>query len=98
MSVRYTSILLALACVASPVFHTSVIAQTTSGAALAASDYPMLAPWTGPNGGVPAFDRVQVEHFEPAIERAMAEYLAEIDAITSNPEPPTFENTIAAFE
>ena len=59
---------------------------------------PLLQPWTGPYGGVPPFDRIEVEHFEPALAAAMQENLDEIDRIASNPEPPTFENTIAAQE
>lgn len=59
---------------------------------------PLLAPWTGPYGGVPPLSNVQVSYFQPALETAMAENLAEIEAITANPQPPTFENTIAAME
>jgi peptidyl-dipeptidase Dcp len=59
---------------------------------------PLLEPWTGPYGGVPPFDRIKVEHFEPALAAAMQENLDEINKIASNPEPPTFENTIAAQE
>ena len=59
---------------------------------------PLLAPWTGPYGGVPPFDKVKVEHFKPALEAAMAEQLAEIDKIANDPAPPTFENTLAALE
>ncbi|GAA5524474.1 dipeptidyl carboxypeptidase [Microbulbifer aestuariivivens] len=59
---------------------------------------PLLAEWGGPYGGVPAFDQMRVEDLKPAMEFAMAENLREIDAITANPEPPTFENTIAALE
>ena len=59
---------------------------------------PVLAPWTGPWGGVPAFDRITVTHFKPAIEQGMVEQLAELEAITGNAEPPNFQNTIAAFE
>ncbi len=63
-----------------------------------AADNPLLAPWTGPYGGVPAFDKVKVSDFKPALETAMADDLREIDAIANNPAPPTFENTIAAQE
>ncbi|MEM7479640.1 MAG: M3 family metallopeptidase [Acidobacteriota bacterium] len=63
-----------------------------------AAKNPLLQEWSGPYGGVPAFDRVEIADFEPAIEVAMAENLAEIDAIASSPEPPTFENTIVALE
>ena len=65
---------------------------------LAADDNPLLAPWTGPHGGVPPFDRVRVADFVPATEAAMAAEQAEIDAIAANPEPPTFANTIEALE
>jgi len=67
-------------------------------AAEATVQNPLLAPWTGPYGGVPPFDKVKVEHFRPALEAAMAEQLAEIDKIASDPAPPTFENTLAALE
>src|SRR5688572_1312589 len=63
-----------------------------------ARNNPLLESWTGPYGGVPPFDRVKVEDFEPALEAAMQENLAEIERIASNPQPPTFENTIAAQE
>ncbi|WP_114781747.1 M3 family metallopeptidase [Botryobacter ruber] len=59
---------------------------------------PLLAPWTGPYGGVPAFDKVQVSYFKPALEAAMEQNLAEVEAIAANPEAPTFENTLAAME
>lgn len=59
---------------------------------------PLLAPWAGPYGGVPPLDKVQVSHFRSAIEAGMAEQLAEVDHITSNPEPASFENTIVAME
>jgi len=64
----------------------------------AADPNPLVAKWEGPYGGVPAFDKVRVEDFKPALEAAMAENLAEIDKIAANPEKPTFENTIAALE
>jgi peptidyl-dipeptidase Dcp len=58
----------------------------------------LLAPWTGPYGGVPPFDQVKVEQLAPALEAAMAEQLREIDAIANDPAAPTFENTLAALE
>jgi len=59
---------------------------------------PLTRPWTGPYGGVPPFDQVKVADFKPGLEAAMAEELAEVDAIAHNPAPPTFENTIAALD
>ncbi|HEX7707866.1 MAG TPA: M3 family metallopeptidase [Thermoanaerobaculia bacterium] len=63
-----------------------------------ASSNPLLAEWTGPYGGIPPFDRVEVAHFRPALEAAMAENLADVERIANDPAPPTFENTIAAME
>jgi peptidyl-dipeptidase Dcp len=59
---------------------------------------PLVAPWTGPFGGVPPFDKVQTSAIAPALEVGMARNLAEVELIATNPEPPTFENTIAALE
>jgi peptidyl-dipeptidase Dcp len=58
----------------------------------------LLGAWSGPYGGVPAFDRVEVAHFQPALEASMEMALREIDAIANDPAPPTFENTIVALE
>ena len=38
------------------------------------------------------------EHFPGAFDAAIAEQRAEIDAIVANPDAPTFDNTIAAFD
>jgi peptidyl-dipeptidase Dcp len=59
---------------------------------------PLVAPWTGPYGGVPPFDKVKVDALGPALEVGMARNLAEIELIATNPAAPTFENTIAAME
>lgn len=58
----------------------------------------LLEKWSGPYGGVPPFDKVKISEFQPALEQAMEQTLAAIDAIASNPQPATFENTIAAME
>ena len=77
------------------------MAQTpapTAAATAQGAQAPILSPWTGPHGGVPAFDKIKVADFKPALEVAMAENLAEVAAIANNPQAPTFENTIAALE
>ena len=61
-------------------------------------DNPLLAKWEGPYGGIPPFDRVQIPLFKPALEAAMAEQLAEVQRIASDPAAPDFENTIGALE
>ncbi|HEX6195636.1 MAG TPA: M3 family metallopeptidase [Jiangellaceae bacterium] len=47
---------------------------------------------------LPNFEAIKPEHYAPAFEQGMAEHIAEIEAITDNPEPPTVENTIVALE
>jgi peptidyl-dipeptidase Dcp len=61
-------------------------------------DNPLLAPWSGPWGGVPPFGRFSVADLKPALEAAMADNLAEIDRIAISPAPATFDNTIAAMD
>ncbi len=58
---------------------------------------PLLQPWTTPFG-IPPFDRIRPEHFEPAFADAMARHLAEIAAIAADPAPPTFANTLEALQ
>ncbi|MDZ7659323.1 M3 family metallopeptidase [Fodinibius sp.] len=50
-------------------------------------------PYEAPN-----FDAIKVEHYRPAFEEGMKRELEEIETIATNPEPPTFENTIVAME
>lgn len=45
--------------------------------------------------GTAPFSRIKLEDYEPAILEAMKQEDADIAAILSNPEPPTFQNTIA---
>ncbi len=63
-----------------------------------ALENPLSKPWSGPYGGVPDFNAVQLEHFEPALLAAMDEYRGEIVSIASQPDPPSFGNTIEALE
>ena len=58
---------------------------------------PLLAEWDTPHA-TPPFDLIKIEHYEPAIETAIALSRAEIDAIVNNPAKPTFKNTIVAME
>ena len=62
------------------------------------SENPVLAPWLGPRGGVPPFDRIETQQFIAALEAAMAEKRAEVGEIAANPAPPTFANTLEALE
>jgi peptidyl-dipeptidase Dcp len=60
-------------------------------------DNPFAAPSELPFG-LPPFDRVQVEHYLPAVDAGLTEQAAEVRAIADNPEPATFDNTIVALE
>ena len=61
------------------------------------TENPLLSEQDTPYG-VPAFDKVKNEHYLPAFKAAIAANEAEIEAIVSNPEAPTFENTIVALD
>ena len=61
-------------------------------------DNLLLKEWTGPYGGVPAFDQMKVEDVKAGMIRGMDLNLKDIDAIANNPEAPTFENTIEEME
>ena len=61
------------------------------------SDNPFFAP-SELQFGYPRFDLIKNEHYEPAMVQGMVEQRAEIDAIASNPDAPTFDNTLAAME
>lgn len=58
----------------------------------------LLQEWTGPYGGVPAFDQMKLEDVKPAMIQGMDMKLADIEKIANNPEAPTFENTIVEME
>lgn len=58
---------------------------------------PFFTEWETPYG-VPPFDRIRPEHFMPAFERGMSLHDAEIDAIVTNNDAPTFENVILAYD
>ncbi|HFE45712.1 MAG TPA: M3 family peptidase, partial [Nannocystis exedens] len=74
------------------------VTTSTTPVASPQSTNPLLAEWSGPYGGVPAFDRMALSDLEAAAEEAMRLHLAELEAIAGNPEPPTFDNTIIAME
>ena len=58
---------------------------------------PFLQPYHTPHATVP-FDRITLADYEPAIREGMRREDEEIDAIITNPEEPTFGNTVAALE
>ena len=57
---------------------------------------PLLTSWNTPYKIAP-FDKILDCHFSEAVERAMEYELQEIQEISENSDPPTFENTIHAL-
>jgi peptidyl-dipeptidase Dcp len=58
---------------------------------------PFFTEFQTPNG-VPPFDRIKLEHYEPAFQKGMEEQKANIEAIVTNTDAPTFENVIVALD
>jgi peptidyl-dipeptidase Dcp len=83
------------ACQADPVTVPSLPPDGTSAGL--APDNPFARPSDLPFG-LPPFDRIRVEHFRPAFEAGMAEHGAQVEAIATAPDAPTFVNTVEALE
>ncbi len=76
---------------------TSTDVQNTATSQQAQFDNVLLQEFKGPYGGVPAFDKMNLEDLKPALEKAMELNLKEIEAIANNEAPPTFENVIVEW-
>ncbi len=58
---------------------------------------PLLQEWDAPFGS-PPFPAIEIRHFRPAIEELIVSASAEIELISSNPDAPDFENSVAALD
>lgn len=58
---------------------------------------PFLVEFETPYG-TPDFNRIKVEHYEPAFLAGIDQQNKEIEAIVKNSEEPTFENTVVALD
>jgi peptidyl-dipeptidase Dcp len=58
---------------------------------------PLLGQWDTPFA-TPPFPEFKIAHFKPAIEEAIKYAAEEINSITANTDPPTFDNTISLLE
>lgn len=58
---------------------------------------PLLERWNTPYEA-PPFNLIEVDHFKPAIDVALRSADDEINEISDNKEPPSFDNTVAALE
>jgi len=71
--------------------------MTTMTTASMADENPFFKPYDTPYG-TPPFDKIKIEHYEPAFDEAIRQHKVEIETIAANPFTPTFQNTIAAME
>ncbi|CAB9503088.1 Oligopeptidase A [Seminavis robusta] len=80
----------------------SVATSTRGGsmddAVCAANNNPLLQSWASQPLRLPPFAEIQTHHFKPALEEGMKLELQDVQNIVDNPDPPTFENVIAAFD
>ncbi len=75
----------------------SATAQTHAAATNFGPSNPFYAQSTLPFQA-PPFDKIKDSDYQPAIDGGMAQQIAEVETIADNPAPPSFENTIVAFE
>ncbi len=61
------------------------------------SSNPFMTEWDTPYG-IPDFGKIQEKHYVPAVEAGISQQQDEIDAIISNPDAPTFDNVVVAYE
>ncbi len=74
----------------------TALAVTTS--IMTQAQNPFFEEFKGTPHGTPPFDKIDISHYEPAIDRGIKLGLQGVDEIVANPEAPTFENTIVALE
>jgi peptidyl-dipeptidase Dcp len=77
--------------------HAAAVANVTRLKA-EADKHPLLAPWTGPYGGVPPWDQVKSDLFAGAFTLGIELRNAEIAVIAESSEAPTFANTFVPLE
>ena len=61
------------------------------------SENPFFKTWDTPYG-IPPYEEIKVSDYMPALREGMKRQCAEVEAIVSNPDAPTFANTVAALE
>ena len=58
---------------------------------------PFLQEWNTPYG-IPPFEKITLEDYIPAVKAGIEQQEKELQAILDNPDAPTFQNTVEAFE
>ena len=69
----------------------------SAAAASCSRNNPFLEEWNTPYG-IPPFDEIQLSDYIPAVTAGIEQQKQELDAILTNPDAPTFDNTVAAYE
>ena len=69
----------------------------SAAAASCSRNNPFLEEWNTPYG-IPPFDEIQLSDYIPVVTAGIKQQKQELDAILANPDAPTFENTVAAYE
>ncbi len=69
----------------------------TEKAEALSTDNPFYQEWGTPYG-VPPFEQIKDGHYMTAFEAGMAQQIEEVEIIANSTQPPSFENTVEAFE
>lgn len=77
---------------------TSLNVATVARGGDVCTDNPLLKSWASQPLRLPPFQEIETHHFKPALEEGMKLELEDLQAIVDNPEPPTFENVLAAYD
>jgi peptidyl-dipeptidase Dcp len=76
----------------------TALAVSLSAPVMAQSANSITADWTGPYGGVPAWDKVTPTDFPASFEAVMASWKQAFESVLAKRSAPTFENSIAALQ
>ncbi len=77
--------------------HIKLTFALLSMATIANAQNPFFEKYNTPHQTAP-FDKIKLEHYEPAMREGFKQHMDEINAIITNPEQPTFDNTIRPYE
>ena len=80
-----------------PILTMALLSCTTNNKQMKPEGNPFFSAYETPYE-TPVFDQIKLEHYMPAFKEGMKEHQQEIKAITDNPAPADFENTIAAMD
>ena len=76
----------------------SAAAAASASSTCLNNNNPLLESWTAQPFSLPPFEKIEVDHFKPALEVGMEEHLKDLNGIVNNPDPPTFDNVIVAYD